>query len=321
MQFNKPALKHNDLIALLQARGLPVGADEQVRLYKLFNTVGYYRLTGYMLPFQRKNPPNKHHFFPGTTLAQIVELYDFDTQLRQACGEALEQVEVAVRTSICDYLSRAVGAHWPMNAAPFKLGRHGRNLQALADAAEFDLTTNAPKRNQTGSYDFIASYYQRYTNPPMPASWMVRETTTFRTWAFIYEDLDAAHQKQISDQWRFPSGQRIDHALLVNWLHSVSVFRNRCAHHARITSRVFPFGPNAPTDTSVAMLFNTQKRSDLRTLLCVLAILLRSANPRSNWTRRLYNLFEAFPRVNISTAVGMPHGGGADWRQDPVWNF
>jgi abortive infection bacteriophage resistance protein len=321
VQFKKLALSTGDLFALLQRRGLPLTeAYDQKLTYDALSAIGYYRLSGYMLPFQEPTGWKKHHFKPSASIQKILALYKFDTELRNHCGEALGEIEVAMRTSICDHMARQYGAHWQLNAKAFKPLHHEDNLNAFAKAAGFNLDTSAPKRRQGSGHLFLDSYYSRYTSPKFPASWMVRECASFGTWAIVYKDIPTADQKEIANFWHYPNGKPIDHVILDDWFHSLSVFRNRCAHHSRITNRKFPFPPKATTEISMTHLFTAQT-TDLRTLLVVTALLLRRVNPKSNWVNRLSLILNKHPLVDIQSATGMENSAKRAWDADPIWGI
>lgn len=99
--FNKDPLGHKALIELLRSRGLEI-SDEK-KAYWCLDTIGFYRLTGFCLPFQNKNLQfNKHNFKVGTKFEDILSLYNFDSDLREITSNALAALEIALRTSICE---------------------------------------------------------------------------------------------------------------------------------------------------------------------------------------------------------------------------
>lgn len=323
MKFSKPALSPQRLIELMGQRGLPLAASGDLEVARhALRRIGYFRLSGFMIPFVHAAGALRHQFKAGATISHIVDLHDFDAGLRTLCMEALGHIEVAIRVSTCDHLARTHGPHWPLSSKPFKPGQHAPNLKALADSVHFDLDRQQPRGKSNDRPTFLERYYAKYTHPStrMPPGWMVAECSTFRTWAFLFDALMASEQKQISDAWRFPSGKRIDHAILGSWLHSLSILRNRCAHHSRIIHKAFPFPPSAPKDPSVASLM-TGSRTDLRTLIVVMVLLIRSIDAASTWPRKLFKFFEGHvTRVDINAAVGFRAQGLADWRSDPLWS-
>jgi len=92
MHYLKAALSFPDQLAQLQQRGLHV-TDPDRALHWL-RRVSYYRLSAYFLPFK-----NGESFRPGTEFNDVAGLYIFDRKLRLLVLDAIERIEVALRTS------------------------------------------------------------------------------------------------------------------------------------------------------------------------------------------------------------------------------
>jgi len=75
MKYQKPPLTFKEQCEILQSRGLII-TDDSVAIEALQN-INYYRLSAYFPPFQIQ----KDLFNPGTTLDDILSLYEFDRQL------------------------------------------------------------------------------------------------------------------------------------------------------------------------------------------------------------------------------------------------
>lgn len=116
MKFTKPALTLPQQLAKLQARGLLV-ADKAAAEHCLRH-VGYYRLSAYALSFQDCSKPGKP-FHPGTSFDQLVDLYRFDRELRLLVLDAIERVEVAVRSALNNELCLKNGPHWFVDGTHF----------------------------------------------------------------------------------------------------------------------------------------------------------------------------------------------------------
>lgn len=316
--FSKPPLSQQKLFELLKDRGLIIAnPDEEQQARNALSLIGYYRLSGYMLPFQTKSGLKKHHFKANTSIKNILALYDFDCAIRRHCSVALEDIEIAFRTTFCDHMSQQKGAHWYLESGSFKPGGQLVHYDVIAKSVDFDVKANRPFRDPTDRHDFISHYYYKYSNPPTPAAWMVRECLSFRTWALMFVDIDDAHKKQICDAWKYPNGKRIRHDLFEGWIHSLSVFRNRCAHHARITARNMTFVPACSTEVSVVDLFDANNNNSLRSFIVVLAILLKSVNPNNTWLAELKAIFQKATLVDIPMAAGFK----ADWEDDLIWGL
>ena len=85
MDFHKPAQNSEEHYELLLKRGLVIKDKEE--FYHYLDHIGYYRLTGYMYPFQAKD--GSHKFKPGTDFNSIVNHYIFDRKLRLLLLDAI----------------------------------------------------------------------------------------------------------------------------------------------------------------------------------------------------------------------------------------
>src|SRR5258708_37873527 len=99
MKYSKPPFSFEQHIALWQSRGLSV-PDTAEAIHHLKH-IGYYRLCGYTLPFQIKNDNTKppHTFKLGASFKDILNLYFFDRELRLLVMDAIERIEVSLRTN------------------------------------------------------------------------------------------------------------------------------------------------------------------------------------------------------------------------------
>ena len=106
MQYNKPPLTYLQQITLMQSRGLTV--PDVAKAKKYLCGISYYRLSAYALPFQQV----KDTFNNGTTFQDVLNLYLFDKELRLIAFDAIERLEVTIRTQIIYSLSHKYGSHW-----------------------------------------------------------------------------------------------------------------------------------------------------------------------------------------------------------------
>ena len=106
MKYTKPPLSITDQIAKLKKRGLNFN-DERKAAHYLSN-ISYYRLRAYTYPFQDNSDPN-HQFIKEICFEEIIELYVFDRRLRLLVFNAIEKIEIALRTKIVYEFSMANG--------------------------------------------------------------------------------------------------------------------------------------------------------------------------------------------------------------------
>lgn len=330
-QFQKKALSSTDLVQKITSRGLVLQGDDQGKLYKALKDIGYYRLTGFFIPFQfRANQNSKAVFDSGAKLSKILALYEFDTALRALSSKALEKIEIALKTSICDHMCRTHTPHWYMDANVFASScDHPKILSKAAEYLEFDLSLRKAKfkipvlpgqKPHRKPPPYLEHYYNQYSQPDMPPAWMLREAASFGFWAKIYKDLSLGDRKAIASKWQYPDRKDFTEIVFSDWLWSVSIYRNRCAHHSRITHRKFPFAPLVPSTSKFKDLFISQP-TDLRSLLLVIAIFLNSFDNKNMWKRELWVLFDRYSgTIDVGKATGFD-SFESDWRDDRFWNF
>lgn len=252
-------------------------------------------------------------------LSGIQALYVFDRKLRLLVFDAIERIEIGLRTQIIYQLSLKYGSHWHDRPEIFKckskyIKRTGRTInidifQVLQQHIQALLASN-------NAEVFIKHYKTQYDNPTTPPSWMSVETLYFSHLSQICENL-----RQRTDQTSIASHFDLPPAIFNSWLHTINYVRNICAHHGRLWNRTFKVVPeklhqsksnvkNWITDPERA------KRSKVYYFLCVVNYLLQTVNPTSDFKNRLIKLISDYPNVNLSE-MGFPK----HWQQEAMWKI
>lgn len=289
MHYTKQALTFPDQLALLQQRGLTV-ADPGRALHWL-QRVSYYRLSAYFLPFK-----DNGSFRPGTEFNDIAGLYIFDRKLRLLILDAIERIEVALRTSVTYEIGHAFGAFGyadPANFAP--------SFSHSKFMAELSLEESRAKET------FVSHFHGKYTNEAHLPVWMATELLSFGTVSMLYKSLKPAIKSQIAAEYG------VSDRHLASWLHTLSYIRNVCAHHKRLWNRELAIKPQLPT-RSLAWPHQVQSNERLYCILVVLQHMLKVISPHCHWRDRLFALFDEHPSVPLA-----PMQVPDDWRGRAVW--
>lgn len=106
MKYNKPPISYKAQVERWVTRGLII-PDLDKALF-CFQNISYYRLSAYALPFQE----TKDTFNANTHFDEVLNLYNFDRELRILVIDAIERIEVALRTQFIYKLSHKYGSHW-----------------------------------------------------------------------------------------------------------------------------------------------------------------------------------------------------------------
>jgi abortive infection bacteriophage resistance protein len=99
---NKPAFSVANQIALLKQRGM-LFRDETTAPHFLEN-ISYYRLKGYWWDMQTDF--SLHTFKSNTYFEDIIDRYNFDRHLRLILFDAIERIEISLRTKLIYHMSK-----------------------------------------------------------------------------------------------------------------------------------------------------------------------------------------------------------------------
>ena len=114
MHFSKPNLSVDDQISHLVAKNLDIPDPDRARRY--LTNIGYYRLKAYAIPFYI---PGTKSFQPDVRFDDILSLYIFDRKLRVLLLDALDRIEIAVRSVISNVMCEQEDPHWFLDQGNF----------------------------------------------------------------------------------------------------------------------------------------------------------------------------------------------------------
>lgn len=290
--FTKPATTFAEQVALLQRRGMAV-ADTALAEFWL-GQLNYYRLGAYWLPFEATHSP--HAFKPGTTFEDVLRAYFFDRELRLLVLDAIERIEVSVRTQWAYQLAHLHDPHAHLKPALFDRKHWQANLDSMSREVN--------RSNEVFIKHLLTTYVE-----PLPPVWAVCEVMSLGLLSRWYDSLQPkATRRAISKAFG------LDDDVLQSWLQHLTHMRNTCAHHSRLWNREFTVIPQAPRSKPAALAgqFVVGSRRLYNTLL-ILLYLLDVIAPKHSWRQRFKALLAEFaPDV---AAMGFPAG----WETLTIW--
>lgn len=296
MKYTKLALTFDQQADQLIGRGM--SGDHSLMVARLAS-VNYYRLTAYWLPF--RNPDDT--FKAGTTFDDVWNRYVFDRRLRLLVMDAIERIEIAVRTQLAYHHAHVHGA-FAYADDPTSLPK----LDARDRAKFLDRVRDEMKRSRE---PFVKHFRNKYRDDhaDLPV-WMCTEVMTFGTILSFFRGSSHGVKRNVATLFKMP-WQVFD-----SWLHTLSAVRNICAHHGRLWNRelgvkpVIPRLPKYPDWHSPVEIENNRAFA----VLTVCRHCLRCVAPQSGWHHRVHLLFDEFPNIP-KTSMGFPK----DWEKCPIW--
>lgn len=302
--FNKPALSVSQQIAKLESRGLLV--NDKILAENALRNLNYYRLSGYWMCFEDSRNP--HHFKNGTTFEDILDLYNFEKELRTFVFEGISRFEVSLRTQFSHQVGMKYGSHSylePEYAKDF--------ADWLDNMKKVQAETGRSKEN------FIKHYKDKYEES-FPPVWVICEIFSFGTLSCWYKNLKEVPSKNIN----CPGNAKDDIAafynlpsiILESWIHSLTVLRNHCAHQSRLILKQIAIQPMKPKSSkiSISQLWSSQTNC-VYNLILILLYLNSQINIPSNWKTD----FISFLKANNSKCIEFLNFP-KDWEKDSFWN-
>lgn len=222
----KPWISYDEQIDLLRRRGMVID-DVDTALEEL-RRVGYYRLSGYWRFFQHDPAFGDNRFREGTRFSKIASLYRSDEQLREQCGMAVAEVEVALRTSFAHVIAERHGPYGVFLKADSYTQPPKRQVpvdQAIRDDLD--------RARQTFVVRHRADDYR-----DLPV-WAAVDVLSFGTLSKAIDFIrDEDVRRGVADTWGL---RQMGFSSTVR---SLAVLRNTCAHHSRLWNTVPPNLPD-----------------------------------------------------------------------------
>ena len=300
--FTKAALSTGQQLQRLLERGMHV-ADTAGALHTLSH-INYYRLRGYWLPFETAGTaphpaPQEHRFAAGVDFDTVVGLYNFDRELRLLLLDAIERVEISLRTRMANELTMRYGPLAHDDAAHFArrdTWQHGRD----------ELHKEYVRSRET----FAEHYRRQYPQLSSPPLWVACELMSLGHLSRWLQNLARPKDRQA-----IANAYALDEKVLVSFVHHLSIVRNHCAHHGRVWNRKFAIQMLIPTKkpAGLAVNFHPGQGGHLYNTLVMLLHFMDAIAPRHSWRQRLKALLER-SRMPIG-----PMGFPEDWTSRPLW--
>ncbi|MDE1489106.1 Abi family protein [Xenorhabdus bovienii] len=286
---------YDELIALLESRGMAINDREHAK--KKLSQVGYYRLSGFWFPcqitVQEENGKTKkgNKFLPETCFRDVYDLYLFDKKMRLLMMDALERIEVFIRSII----AHEMGAIHPLSY------RHDEHINPSQLINKKNNDKPSPRKKwmdkqdskiESSKDDFIKWHKAEYEGIPF---WVVVETWDFGLMSKYYAMLNGKHQDTILSKLGISKGNG---PILRNWLSAMNVLRNRCAHHSRIWNK-----NNEPKLKKLDHEdFNTLNLEEsaynkMYGMITVLWFLIKKIGPGSDWLNNVAELISKKPNL------------------------
>lgn len=279
---SKPFKSINEQIDILKQRGLII--QDMQYAYRVLSHVNYYRLSGYTLTLRKNN-----EFYKNVTLEQVMQIYNFDAELRVALLYLLEYIEVSFRTHIGYFHSQKYGPLGYVNKSTFKNELHYESF--------YQEILKLIKENEKNEI-FIKHHNEKYEGQ-FPF-WVIVELMSFGCLSRAFKNLHDDVKRIICKEHYSP----IPYDYIENWLQGFVVLRNICAHRGRLYNRYITFTPKlSPKDKKLFRDNNldlNKVTKQVFTYVYIMSKLIDDSLIMDNFVDRFKKLIIKYPFVKLS---------------------
>jgi abortive infection bacteriophage resistance protein len=277
VHYSKPFLTIAEQIEQLKSRGMQFEDESKARYY--LENLNYYRLSAYWLPFESNH--QTHTFKDGTTFERVLELYIFDRELRLLMLDAIERVEVSVRSRFAYEISQKYGSHSHLNETIFKsLPHYQKTLGKLK--AEIDRSKEP----------FIKHFKEKYSED-FPPIWASVELMTLGQVSNWFSLIKLRQDRQLIAKY-----YGLDEKVLASFLHHLTIIRNICAHHSVLWNKKLTLEFVIPKEMQDR--FNINEKRKLFNTFVMLEHLMSKISNDNHWKERLEVLVDKY-NINRDT--------------------
>lgn len=229
--YSKPILKIQEQIDLYKQRDLIIDNEDEFSWY--LKNVWYYAIGIYVKHFQ---DPMTNKFLSWTTSSQIIDLYNFDKELRKLVFDYIQIIEHSFKTALIrEIWEKLWGVAWSF--------WHIDHLQFSCSLQYFDDTVIKFLKNIIEKYKnindthysnkILDSYFSKKYDQELPPIRMMMQVMSFGESIRFYKMLRTNNMILI---W---SIYDITALTLKWWLYNLNNLRNKCAHWERIWNEYF----------------------------------------------------------------------------------
>jgi abortive infection bacteriophage resistance protein len=295
MKFEKSPLTLDQQADLLISRGLV--ANRQT-LIDLLSVINYYRLSTYLYPFRT----TEDKFKENTTLECVLQRYDFDRQLRLLAMDAIERIEVSIRTKLVYLFCHKYG--------PFAY-ENSNNFPELSKEKHEKWLDELSEEIDRSSEPFIIHFKNKYGDShSLPPLWIAVEVMSFGKTLTFFRGVNYKIKQQISSYYN------ISDKIFDFWLGALNSVRNICAHHGRLFDRVLGYKPKIPHKQKYPDWHTPIEitRERIFSILTIINYLLKIDAPTCLWSNSFKSLITNNKDIAIQE-LGFPD----NWEESPLW--
>ena len=305
---NKPPHSIAQQIALLTSRGMLF--RDVANAPHFLQNISYYRLKGYWWDTQADF--TLHTFKPDTYFEDIIDRYNFDRHLRLILFDAIERIEIALRTKMIYHLSMSYGGLWYLDPSLFDHKTISYN--GVTKTQHLHTVDELKKEFNRSKEIFIIDHKNRFGNQDVDA-WKILEVASMGTLSKLYKSL----KHQLPEKAAIAKEMGLNlHTELSSWLEAITYVRNIIAHHSRLWSRNMVKQPidtiNNPMGDWLSFALTAVQKKKPFLIISTMVYLCNVVTPKHQIKIKILDIIKNNPSIPIYKL-----GFLNNWDQHQIW--
>lgn len=294
---------------------------DEAKAKETLKTISYYRLKGYWWDLQMDKyeladigkEEDDHHFRENNYFEDVIESYNFDRELRVILFDAIERIEIALRTKMINILSLTQKPNWYENEDLFSSNRdrHDKENRTYYEIVLDKLYSECDRSKEV----FIKEHLEKHPDSPFE-SWKILETASLGTLSKLYRNL----KQELPEKSEISKGLGLNFSKeLSGWLQTFTYIRNIIAHHSRLWGLNMTVSPvidikNPKGAWLKAFYLKDIPRKKPFIAISALLYVYNFVDPKNDMKNHILSLIKKYPNVKIYKL-----GFHKDWESHDIW--
>lgn len=280
----QPPMSVDEQISNLREKGMIIGDEKYAKSF--LNDVSYFRvIKAYSVGLKESNGD----YYENVHFEDVVNLYLFNSNLRQQIFLQIEKVEVNLRCRLSNYFCEKYGVLGYEDAVNFI--NEAYHIELLGDIhREVSRNRKAP---------FVRNFQDNYENGKIPLYALI-ELFSFGTLSKFYKNMKNEDKKAVATMY----GARFNY--FESWIEGLAYVRNICAHYGRLYNAKLSKAPQLYRQYTERGIRNFRVYATLLTLKQILP----SDRHWHDFVQTIEQLIYKYPSVKLSS-IGFP----LEWKE------
>lgn len=279
-------------IEILRSRGLKIKDEAEAKDFLLRNN--YYRISGYSLTL-RKNDV----FTKSATFQNMEDIYNFDHEFRHIILHHIETIEVQVKSIYAYEFAKIYGPLGYLDADNFSNKTKHREIIEKA---------NQQKRQRL-AHEAYLKHFVNDLHQEIPL-WAYVDLLTISDISFLYAISEHSLKEIIAQHFGLTMNRGPE--ILGQYMHSMTIIRNLCAHGSRIYNRLFEQKPSLNKKEQALLIHHEDGTIDNAHFYGFFLIMRRilPTDSFAEMKQAIVDLTKKYPFVRMDY-----YGFRADWKE------